>query len=152
MTGSFPALNIAVLAAAEEMKLKPIAISSVGSSMWGANEPDFVARHGAPAEGEKTLRTSGAASIGGSNDRGRGLSRGRALLRGRSSAMGSSISEPTLEQSIGSACNLCGSGRARRPRLRVYRRVGEHGNAAERRLIKPGISRTLRITTGRSRD
>ncbi len=42
MTGSFPAMNICVLAAAQVMGLKPIIITSVGSSQWGANFTDFM--------------------------------------------------------------------------------------------------------------
>ncbi len=36
-SGSFPALNLAVLCAAETMRLDPYVISSVGASMYGAN-------------------------------------------------------------------------------------------------------------------
>ncbi|HNU68154.1 MAG TPA: poly-gamma-glutamate system protein [Myxococcota bacterium] len=42
MTGSFPAMNINVLAAVHVLGLKPIIITSVGSSQWGANFPDFM--------------------------------------------------------------------------------------------------------------
>ncbi len=40
-TGSFPALNIAVLSAIKVLELDPIIITSVGSTMWGANHPQF---------------------------------------------------------------------------------------------------------------
>lgn len=40
-SGSFPALNIAVLAAVHTMRLRPAIISSVGASMYGANEPEL---------------------------------------------------------------------------------------------------------------
>ena len=40
-SGSFPALIIAALAASQVMELNPIIIYSVGSSMYGANLPDF---------------------------------------------------------------------------------------------------------------
>ncbi len=40
-SGSFPALNIAALAACKVMGLRPIIISSVSASMWGANHPQF---------------------------------------------------------------------------------------------------------------
>lgn len=42
MTGSFPGMNICVLAAAHVLGLKPIIITSVGSSQWGANFTDFM--------------------------------------------------------------------------------------------------------------
>ncbi len=38
-SSSFPALNIAVLSAASALGLKPVIISSVGASMYGANDP-----------------------------------------------------------------------------------------------------------------
>lgn len=40
-SGSFPALNIAVLCASEVLDLNPIIISSIGASTWGANIPGF---------------------------------------------------------------------------------------------------------------
>jgi len=40
-TGSFPALNIAVLSAIKVLELDPVIITSVGSTMWGANRPQF---------------------------------------------------------------------------------------------------------------
>jgi len=40
-SGSFPALNIAVLSAVHAMKLKPVVISSIGASMYGANFPNL---------------------------------------------------------------------------------------------------------------
>jgi poly-gamma-glutamate system protein len=76
LTGSYPALNIAVYSAIQTLKLKPIIICSVASSSWGANDPDFTWLDMA-----KVLNDSGifkfnvvAASIGASMDIGRGLS------------------------------------------------------------------------------
>jgi poly-gamma-glutamate system protein len=40
-SGSFPALNICTLAAVEVLKLKPVILSSVSASEWGANDPQF---------------------------------------------------------------------------------------------------------------
>lgn len=40
-SGSFPSLALAVMCAAESMKLNPIFIYSIGSSMYGANLEDF---------------------------------------------------------------------------------------------------------------
>lgn len=42
MTGSFPALNIAVLQACEAMQLRPSIISSAASSQFGANHPEMM--------------------------------------------------------------------------------------------------------------
>jgi poly-gamma-glutamate system protein len=41
-TGSFPALNITVLTAAEAMNLKPSLVSSAASSQFGANHPQLM--------------------------------------------------------------------------------------------------------------
>ena len=40
-SGSFPAMNIAVLCALQAMELKPVIVSSVGASSYGANDPRF---------------------------------------------------------------------------------------------------------------
>ena len=82
-TGSFPGLNIAVHSAVQTLKLKPIIITSVGASNWGANDPFYTW-----LDMEKILfkadifkNKSVAASIGGGVDRGRGLSPdGRQLI------------------------------------------------------------------------
>jgi poly-gamma-glutamate system protein len=82
-SGSFPGLNISVLAAMETLKLRPIVITSVGSSNYGANDPYFTW-----LDMESILYKSNilhyksvAASIGGGNDIGRGLSpEGRDLI------------------------------------------------------------------------
>jgi len=40
-TGSFPAMNLAVLSAARALNLRLIIVTSVSSSTWGANIPNF---------------------------------------------------------------------------------------------------------------
>lgn len=76
ITGSFPALNIAVSAALQTLKLKPIIICSVTSSSWGANDPDFTWLDMAKVLSDSGIikTTPVAASIGAGNDIGRGLS------------------------------------------------------------------------------
>jgi poly-gamma-glutamate system protein len=82
-SGSFPGLNISVIAALEILKLRPTIITSVGASNYGANDPYFTwldmesILHKANIFRSKSV----AASIGGSNDQGRGLSpEGRDLI------------------------------------------------------------------------
>jgi len=41
LSGSFPALNTAVLCALQALELKPVIVSSVGASSYGANDPRF---------------------------------------------------------------------------------------------------------------
>jgi len=82
-TGSFPGINISVHSAIQTLKLKPIMITSVGASNWGANDPYYTW-----LDMERILFDAGvfknksvAASIGGGLDRGRGLSPdGRQLI------------------------------------------------------------------------
>jgi poly-gamma-glutamate system protein len=76
-SGSFPALNLAALCAAEVMKLDAVPISSAGASSWGANVPNF-----GWLDMERILQDAGvitqrsvAASLGGTGDRAQGLSR-----------------------------------------------------------------------------
>ena len=84
ITGSFPALNIAAIKAAEVFELNIVMISSVGSSGWGANDPFFTW-----LDMESVLFNSGVtgtssqySSVGGGEDIGRGLSpKGRELIK-----------------------------------------------------------------------
>jgi len=76
LSGSYPALNINVLSALDVLELKPIIITSVGSSMWGANYPQLTY-----LDMERILTNeaifkwrTAAASLGGEDDIGRGLS------------------------------------------------------------------------------
>jgi poly-gamma-glutamate system protein len=83
-TGSLPGINLAVHSALQTLKLKPIIITSVGASNWGANDPYYtwldmenILYNNAGIFKYKSV----AASIGGGLDRGRGLSpEGRQLL------------------------------------------------------------------------
>lgn len=83
ISGSFPGINIAVFAAVEAMELAPTVITSVGASMWGANDPDFTwLDMEALLIEERVLHVrTDAATLGGGDDMGRGLSpHGRELL------------------------------------------------------------------------
>jgi len=83
-TGSLPGMNIAVLAACKIMELTPVIITSVGPSSWGANREKLTW-----LDMESLFVKSGlwpyksvAASLGGGNDHGRGISpEGRNLLK-----------------------------------------------------------------------
>ncbi len=76
VSGSFPATNCCVYAAVESLGLKPVIISSAASSQWGANFEDFLW-----IDMERELLAKGvfqhgsvAASVGGVEDRGLGMS------------------------------------------------------------------------------
>ncbi len=83
-SGSFPGLNIAVEAAVQTLDLRPIGISSAAASQWGANLPDFLwlDMERTLFDGAKIRFHSQAASLGGVEDRGLGMSdTTRQLLR-----------------------------------------------------------------------
>lgn len=72
LTGSMPGANLALYSAVKALELHPVVITSVGSSWWGANSPDFTW-----LDMERVLFDRGvfpfrsiAASIGGSDDQG----------------------------------------------------------------------------------
>jgi poly-gamma-glutamate system protein len=76
VSGSFPATNCCVYAAVESLELKPVIISSAASSQWGANYDQFLW-----LDMERALHDRGvfkhrsiAASVGGVEDRGLGMS------------------------------------------------------------------------------
>jgi poly-gamma-glutamate system protein len=77
-SGSFPAINIAVLAALQTLNVRPIIISSIAASQWGANHPDFLWPDMERVLFERNVFTlrSVAGTIGGIEDRGYGMSRG----------------------------------------------------------------------------
>ena|GEM_PF-106007 len=84
LSGSFPGMNICVYAALETLELRPVIVTSVGASMWGGNDPQFTWLDMESLffnEGVFHTR-SAAATYGGGNDMGRGLSPGgRGLIQ-----------------------------------------------------------------------
>ncbi len=84
MTGANPGANLALYAAMETMKLRPVIITSVGSAEFGANRDDFTwldMEHLLYRKGMITFR-SRLASLGGYKDRGGGVGKhGRKVIR-----------------------------------------------------------------------
>ena len=83
VSGSFPALCISAFAAMQTLELHPIVVASVSGSEWGANDPSLTwidMEHLLYDKGFFSFR-SVAASRGGIDDRGFGLSKeGRGLI------------------------------------------------------------------------
>ncbi len=75
-SGSFPAINLSVLAAIEAIGAKALVITSVGSSQWGANIPNLLWPDIEEIVNEKKIlhTRSIAYSLGGIADRALGLS------------------------------------------------------------------------------
>lgn len=83
-SGSFPMMNLAVLSAAEAMKLKVVVISSTAGSTWGANIDRFTWLDMEHILYDQKIisNRSVAASLGGTKDRALGTSReGQRLLK-----------------------------------------------------------------------
>jgi poly-gamma-glutamate system protein len=83
LSGSFPAMNIAVYSALHELGLEPVVISSTAASQWGANDPNFtwLDMEAALRKNEVFPYKSVAASLGGVGDDAIGLSKkGRRML------------------------------------------------------------------------
>ena len=149
-TGSFPGLNIAVHSAIQTLKLKPIIITSVGASNWGANDPYYTW-----LDMERVLFKAGvfknksvAASIGGGLDRGRGLSpEGRQLIvdaieRNKVEF----INEEHLESSIQRRIEIYNQHREKN-KIKAFINVGggisSIGSVENAQFIPNGLSRTL---------
>jgi poly-gamma-glutamate system protein len=75
LSGSFPALNIAVLAAIRAVGAEPVITVSVGASTWGATDPEFtwLDMEGQLQQAGLLPWRAAAASIGGVGDNGGGL-------------------------------------------------------------------------------
>jgi len=83
-SGSFPGMSINLYAALQAMGLRPIVITAVGASSWGATDPEFTLldMERVLEEAEVLQIRSDAATPGGSDDMGNSLSReGRDLVR-----------------------------------------------------------------------
>ena len=149
-TGSLPGLNIAVHSAVQTLKLKPIIITSVGASNWGANDPDYTW-----LDMERVLFNAGifknksvAASIGGGLDRGRGLSpEGRQLI---TDAINRNkvefINEEHLESSIQKRIDIYNKQR-KKEKIKTFINVGggisSIGSVENGKFIPGGLSISL---------
>lgn len=147
-SGSFPSLNVAVLAAAETLGLEPLIVSSVAASNFGASAPSFTW-----LDMERLLVEQGllhhrslVASLGGVEDQGVGLTdRGRALLleaieRNRVPLLDADDFDASLDRRM-EAFDRAARGRP----LVAYVNVGggtvSVGRLAGKKTYKPGLNR-----------
>lgn len=150
MTGSFPGMNISVLSALEVLKAKGLIITSVGASNWGANDPQFTW-----LDMERALLDAGiirtrsiAASMGGGNDIGRGLSpEGRELIVQAIKRNGVEfIHEDQLQRGIDRRMKLYES-RSKGKGIKAYINVGggiaSLGTTVNGEIIPNGLSMQL---------
>ena len=151
-TGSFPALNIAVLSASKILGLEPIIISSVGASMFGATDPDFTWLDMEEFFIQNNIFNykSIAASIGGGRDLGRGLSKnGREIiLKNIDEHKIQLVNDETLEQNISKKMELYKA--SGQNDIALYVNIGgglsSLGTTLNGRLIDPGFHRYLTLT------
>jgi poly-gamma-glutamate system protein len=149
-SGSFPGMNISVMAALEILRLQPTVITSEGSSNFGANDPYFTW-----LDMETLLFNAGifrhksvAASIGGGNDAGRGLSpEGRNLIIKAIERNGVEfINEKHLENSILKRMTIYEKPGPEKP-VRAFINVGggvaSLGNTVNGQLIPSGLTKHL---------
>lgn len=147
LSGSFPALNIAALAALQTLGLEAVVVTSVGASQYGANVegllwPDI----------ERLLTSSGvlrlrsqAMSLGGRLDRATRLKpHGRGLLRRAIRRHGATLlQEPTYEASLTRRMAVFDRGGP----VKAYVNVGGGTISVGSRLGKlafaPGLNRSL---------
>lgn len=149
LTGSYPAINIAALSASQVLGLKPIIITSVSSSMWGANFPEFTYLDIESLLERKGILSSKttAASIGGEDDIGRGLSpAGREVIE--QAALRNNI--PLLDASnldgiIDKKMEIYDSA----GRIKIFVNVGEKTTALVGSEVTTGLVRPHAVRTGR---
>ena len=147
MTGSLPGWNISLLAACASLELRPIIITSVGASDWGANIPTLTW-----LDMERVLNERGiipfksvAATIGGPSDNGRGLSpEGRDMIRQAIDRNNITfLTADNLQGSVARRMEIY-SGEAKDAAIACYVNVGggaaSLGGAQNSRLIPPGLT------------
>ena len=152
-TGSMPTANIAVLAALKVMEVKPVIITSLGASMWGANDPDFTWLDMERVLGDSGLIDfkSAAASLGGGSDIGRRLSRmGRNSLNDAIDRNGVGlIHEKDLEANILRRLKLYNAVLSENESFAAYLNIGggyaSIGHSINGRLIPSGVVKNLMV-------
>ncbi len=149
VSGSFPAINLAVYAALEALKVKPIIISSTSASQWGANIPELTWLDMERLLFERGITSfrSSAASIGGYEDSGLGLSEeGRMLIDAAIERCGIPRLEPIddFEANIQRRMEIYRHHAHSAP-IKCYVNVGggaiSVGRSIGKKLFEPGLNR-----------
>jgi poly-gamma-glutamate system protein len=146
-SGSFPALCLASLAAAEVLKLKAVPTTSVAASTWGANIPEFtwLDMERLLQKEEIISSRSVAASYGGVDDQALGRSKkGKALLEAAIERNGLKPLEfETTKENIDERMEIYKDIAEGRP-IGAYVNVGggtvSVGTAAGKKLFDPGLN------------
>lgn len=150
-TGSFPALDLATCAAVEVLGLKPVLITSITSSSWGANDPKLTW-----PDMQKSLYDAKlisfmpiASSIGGNQDLGRTLSReGRSLAELAIKRNGIAyINEGSLEKNIAKRVDLLNTHSKKQIKLfiNVGGGIASLGGNKNAKIIPSGLNTDLKL-------
>lgn len=154
-SGSFPALNLAVLSAARALELRPAIISSVGASSYGANEPDWtwLDAERVLADRGVTRHRSAWAALGGIIDErggldGTGVERGLAAIRRSGVPLLDEGGRATLERDVLRRLRLYREAGGGPPRafVNVGGSLAALGGVSEAQVFPAGLIRTLEAT------
>ncbi|MDD4155325.1 MAG: poly-gamma-glutamate system protein [Candidatus Cloacimonetes bacterium] len=151
VTGANPGANIALYCALETLKLKPVIITSVGAATYGANRELFTW-----LDMEKTLLNNSIisfyseyASIGGSNDLGRGLPpEGRlnlikAVERNNRILINGINLEDNVNLRLDAYTKLLPEGEKYKAFINLGAGVGSVGSLVNAKIITTGINKRL---------
>jgi poly-gamma-glutamate system protein len=129
MTGSFPGANIATICAIEAVGARPVIITSVGSSTFGANQAEYtwLDMEKAAFDAGVIHTRSIAASIGGDKDKGIGLNQSaKDQMRAAMARHGvEKIEEKTLVDSIAKRMALYEKAAGGLANIKCYVNVGK---------------------------
>jgi len=147
-SGSFPGLNVAVYSALTTLRLKPLIITSVSASQWGANHPNFLWIDMEKALFNRKLIPfrSIAVSPGGAEDQAGGLSEeGKRVLWSKLKRSGLPVIDPeSYAESVVERMALYRDAAGDRP-IRAYVNVGGGTSSVGTRRSKfaftPGVNR-----------
>ncbi len=151
-SSSFPSLIVAVLSGAKALGLKPLLISSLGASQWGANRPDFhwLLMHDCLEEAGVFEVKPIAMSLGGDHDRGEEMKVViRSLLRSEVEKRGIMfIDEPDLSRNVDLRMALYDE-QAGKDEIKAFINIGGSwsniGTDVSVLELKPGLAKSNRI-------
>jgi poly-gamma-glutamate system protein len=151
LTGSNPGMNLALYSAMSVLKLKPVIMTSLSSSMYGANYPNFTW-----LDMEKALKDKGMidfssayASLGGKDDLAVGLSEtgitdlNKAIERNQVKLIKGKDLEDNIQLHMKAYSEMLPKGR----RYHLFVNIGSGlvniGSGVNARLVKEGINKKL---------
>jgi poly-gamma-glutamate system protein len=151
-SSSFPAMIVATLSAAKALELRPLVISSLGASQWGANTPEFTW-----LEMSECIRRAGifdvsplATALGGENDTGMDMTEEeRTLLVERIKKRGQALLElPDLAMNVRTRMKIYEDG-AGGAKIKAFVNIGGSwanlGTDSVVLKLKPGLSDQIEI-------